>query len=101
MGKKKTIPCRICGKSFEPCAYCQSHGEIFRWRNFACSKECATKYINDAIAYRNSLMKKSEEKTAETYTEKPISVKKKVTKKDLQNEVNPKLESNDENFHHE
>lgn len=46
-------------------------------------------------------MKKSEEKTAETYTEKPISVKKKVTKKDLQNEVNPKLESNDENFHHE
>lgn len=54
MSSKKMIPCRVCGKLFEPCSYCQSHSDIFRWRNFACSRECATKYINDTIAYRES-----------------------------------------------
>lgn len=55
MSKKKQIPCRVCGKLFEPCSYCQSHADIFRWRNFACSRECAAKYINDTINYRESL----------------------------------------------
>lgn len=52
MTKQKMIPCRVCGKLFKPCDYCQSHSDIFRWRNFACSRECAGKYINDTIAYR-------------------------------------------------
>ena len=60
MNKTKKIPCRVCGKYFKPCAYCQSHADTFRWRNFACSKECATKYIGDTIAYRESLKKKDE-----------------------------------------
>ena len=55
---KKTIPCRVCGKQFEPCAFCQKNGDTFRWRNFACSLECANKYVAEAIAYRN---KKGEE----------------------------------------
>ena len=55
MSEKKKIPCRVCGKLFEPCSYCQSHADVFRWRNFACSRECATKYINDTITYRESL----------------------------------------------
>jgi hypothetical protein len=54
MVKPKMIPCRVCGKLFKPCGYCQSHSDIFRWRNFACSRECAGKYINETIAYRNS-----------------------------------------------
>lgn len=53
MSKKKKIPCRVCGKLFEPCSYCQSHIDTFRWRNFACSIECAKKYISETIAYRN------------------------------------------------
>lgn len=48
----KTIKCRVCGKDFEPCDYCQNHNETFRWRNFACSIECAKKYIAETIAYR-------------------------------------------------
>lgn len=52
---KSLIPCRVCGKLFEPCAYCQSHTDTFRWRNFACSKECAIKYIDDTEKYRKSL----------------------------------------------
>lgn len=55
MANKKMIPCRVCGNLFEPCATCQAHNDIFRWRNFACSRECAEKYIAETIAYRNSL----------------------------------------------
>lgn len=58
MSEKKKIPCRVCGKLFEPCSYCQSHADVFRWRNFACSIECATKYTNDTIAYRESIKNK-------------------------------------------
>jgi len=61
MTEKKKIPCRVCGKLFVPCAFCQTHDDVFRWRNFACSRECATKYINDTIAYRKSLKNKREE----------------------------------------
>lgn len=54
MANKKMIPCRVCGKFFEPCSTCQKHNDMFRWRNFACSRECAEKYIAETIAYRNS-----------------------------------------------
>lgn len=54
MANKKMIPCRVCNKLFEPCATCQAHNDMFRWRNFACSRECAEKYIAETIAYRNS-----------------------------------------------
>ena len=52
MAEVKKIKCRVCGKLYKPCSYCQSHSDIFRWRNFACSRECANKYINEAMAYR-------------------------------------------------
>lgn len=58
MTEKKKIPCRVCGKPFEPCAICQSDNRMFRWRNFACSLECAEKYISDTIAYRESQKQK-------------------------------------------
>lgn len=91
MSNKKMIPCRVCGKPFEPCAYCQSHTDVFRWRNFACSMSCATKYINDTIEYRKS-MKNKDNKTVEKIkvTEKSdnnisvgkfTSTKKRISKK--------------------
>lgn len=55
MSEKKKIHCRVCGKLFEPCATCQSDNSMFRWRNFACSKQCAEQYISETIAYRESL----------------------------------------------
>lgn len=54
MANKKMIPCRVCGKLFEPCSTCQKHNDMFRWRNFACSRVCAEKYIAETISYRNS-----------------------------------------------
>lgn len=85
MPGKKKIPCRVCGKLFEPCTYCQTHADIFRWRNFACSIECAQKYINDTIAYRKSLEKQNNlvTETSEKYSDITIenSERKPVTKR--------------------
>lgn len=52
MADNKKIPCRVCGTLFEPCAYCQSHDGVFRWRNFACSRTCAAAYMKKTLAYR-------------------------------------------------
>ncbi len=60
MAEKKKISCRVCGKLFEPCSYCQSNADVFRWRNFACSMGCAAKYIDDTIAYRELLKHKKD-----------------------------------------
>lgn len=45
MATSKQIPCKTCGKMFTPCAFCEKHNDTFRWRNFACSIECAKEYI--------------------------------------------------------
>lgn len=82
MTKPKMIPCRVCGKSFKPCGYCQSHSDTFRWRNFACSKECAEKYISDATAYREK-QHKNKNITFPTILpdEKESTVEKEISKK--------------------
>lgn len=79
MTEKKKIPCRVCGELFTPCAYCQSHADVFRWRNFACSRECAKKYFEDTIAYRESLKDKSELIEETKDVTKEVSVKKTST----------------------
>ena len=88
MAETKKIPCRVCKKLFVPCAYCQSHADVFRWRNFACSRECAAKYIDDTIAYRESLKNKDNEASEkvkvvseEISVKEPITTRKKNIKK--------------------
>lgn len=80
---KQKIPCRVCGKLFEPCAYCKAHEDVFRWRNFACSKECASKYIEDTVAYRESLKCKADKnlKLVETISENNSTRKTHAAKK--------------------
>lgn len=105
MAEKKKIPCRVCGKLFEPCAYCQSHADVFRWRNFACSRECATKYINDTIAYRESLKNKEtgtvenkvETIAEEVSTEKTVVTRKKTNKKYSTEIIDDTVETENEN----
>lgn len=95
MANKKMIPCRVCGKLFEPCATCQAHNDMFRWRNFACSRECAEKYIVETIAYRNS---SKEDKTnddsisdnvvtVESQEEKSNTTKRRYNRKKSTNDV--------------
>ena len=105
--EKKKNPCRVCGKLFEPCAYCQSHADVFRWRNFACSRECATKYINDTIAYRESLKNKETEivkevesvvsATENVSVEKSTTTRKKLTKKTSTDIIENTVEIENEN----
>lgn len=100
MAETKKIPCRVCGKLFVPCAYCQTHADVFRWRNFACSKECATKYINDTIVYRKSLKNKDNEVSEQAETiaeeitvEKTATTRKKTNKKISTDIVEDKIEN--------
>lgn len=100
MTKKQKIPCRVCGKLFEPCAYCKSHGDVFRWRNFACSKGCAKKYIQETTEYRESLRSKREaQKQEKTVIENPpkekASVERKRTSKKSPNDTTDEKEKTD------
>lgn len=96
MAKKQKIPCRVCGKLFEPCAYCKSHGDVFRWRNFACSRECAAKYIQEATEYRESLRTNRENPTLNTSAidntskENSLAEKRKTTRKPSNNKQEEK-----------
>lgn len=95
MSEKKKIPCRVCGKLFEPCATCQSDNSMFRWRNFACSKECAEKYISETIAYRESLKQSKNDDislsnndiSVETVSKSNGTTKRKYNKKNSTNNV--------------
>jgi len=99
--KNKKIPCRVCGNLFAPCSYCESHSDIFRWRSFACSRKCATKYLNDTIAYRESLKnKKHENKKVEDQADgievlkKETTAQRKYSKKNITENVESKTENN-------
>lgn len=108
MSEKKKIPCRQCGKLFVPCAYCQSHADVFRWRNFACSIECAKKYITSAVEYRESQKVQSDDDKSEVVETEPkvtveetldtkstttkIKYNKKITTKDV---VKNEIENNE------
>ena len=89
MSEKKKIHCRVCGKLFEPCSYCQSNADIFRWRNFACSRECAAKYINDTITYRETL-KHSKENTSESVEAEKIDTEVSTNKNTTKRKYNKK-----------
>lgn len=88
MAEKKKIPCRVCGKLFEPCSYCQSHADVFRWRNFACSRECALKYIDDTIAYRES-----QKQMKNVSMKRPATTRNKINKKNSIDIVENTVES--------
>lgn len=94
MAEKRKIPCRVCGRLFEPCAYCKSHADIFRWRNFACSKECAAEYIAEATAYRESLHNPGKDavKGSTPQDGKPAAARKKTDKKLQENTESKKEE---------
>ncbi len=99
MAEKKKIPCRVCGKLFEPCSTCQSDNRMFRWRNFACSLKCAEKYISETIAYRESQTKKDISVTVDveadlnTHQETP---KRKYTKKKATNNIEIEKEESEQ-----
>ncbi len=99
MAETKKIPCRVCGKLFTPCAYCQTHADVFRWRNFACSIECAQKYIADTLEYRNAsknkIVKPIVADVVEENIEQTVTTKKKSKKKISTEIVETEIENNE------
>ena len=105
MAKPKMIPCRVCGKLFKPCGYCQSHSDVFRWRNFACSRECAGKYISDTTAYRelqhkndvSELLSNKGKIKSEKETSKKTNKKKYIETMDISSNVLTDFAENEQN----
>lgn len=74
MAKVKKM-CRICGKEYTPCSYCENDMMAFHYRTICCSKECARVYLQRVLEARGEI--KNAENSSD---EKPR--KKRNTKKD-------------------
>ncbi len=52
----KKAPCRVCGKMFVPCAYCQEHYGASAWRAVCCCLECGVEYFRQVEIARSKSM---------------------------------------------
>lgn len=62
--------CKACGKEYEAC-HTPNPG-VFRWRDFACSYECAMKYIHDVEVARGNIVEEPEKKPEEPRVMEPV-----------------------------
>lgn len=53
MTKVKKI-CRICGKEYTPCSYCENDRMAFHYRTICCSRGCAQVYLTRVLEARGS-----------------------------------------------
>ena len=49
---KVTKQCRICGKTYTPCGYCEGDKMAFHYRAICCSRECAKVYLARVLEAR-------------------------------------------------
>lgn len=47
--------CRICGKTYTPCGYCEGDQMAFHYRTICCSRECAKIYLARVLEARGQL----------------------------------------------
>ena len=52
---KVTKQCRICGKTYTPCGYCEGDKMAFHYRTICCSRECAKIYLARVLEARGQL----------------------------------------------
>lgn len=50
-----TKQCRICGKTYTPCGYCEGDKMAFHYRTICCSRECAKIYLARVLEARGQL----------------------------------------------
>lgn len=62
MAYKVQKPCKVCGKMYTPCVYCESDKTAFHWRTVACSVECAEEYFRRVEEARKQQEKKKPKK---------------------------------------
>ena len=51
LAKTKKI-CRICGKEYIPCGYCEGDKMAFHYRTICCSRSCAEVYLKRVLEAR-------------------------------------------------
>jgi len=61
---KTMLICKACGKEYEACR--TPNPGIFRWRDVACSEECARKYIHDVMVARGEITEEPAASPVET-----------------------------------
>lgn len=44
--------CRICGKEYTPCSYCENDKMAFHYRTICCSRKCAEIYLARVLEAR-------------------------------------------------
>lgn len=59
MAKVKKI-CRICGKEYTPCGYCENDKMAFHYRAICCSRKCAEVYLSRVLEVRQKTTKVNE-----------------------------------------
>ena len=59
--------CKVCGKEYEAC-HTPNPG-IFRWRDVACSMDCAQKYVHDVQVARGEIVEDKAEPKPEMQVE--------------------------------
>ena len=59
MAKVKKI-CRICGKEYTPCSYCENDKMAFHYRTICCSRKCAQVYLSRVLDARQKLSENKE-----------------------------------------
>lgn len=45
--------CRICGKEYTPCSYCENDQMAFHYRTICCSRKCAEIYLARVLEARS------------------------------------------------
>ena len=73
MSGKVKKPCRVCGKLFTPCVYCERDRTAFHWRTIACSEKCAKEYFRRVMEAREN--KKKEQACAEENSTSSSAIK--------------------------
>ena len=77
MANKKQ-PCRVFGKLFTPCGYCENDDTAFHWRSIACSYECGKEYLRRVLEARQKDVSKEDDTST--------AVKDSVEQETVQNE---------------
>lgn len=55
--------CRICGKEYTPCSYCENDKMAFHYRTICCSRKCAEVYLSRVLEARQKTTKVKESET--------------------------------------
>lgn len=105
MAKVKKI-CRICGKEYTPCSYCEGDQMAFHYRTICCSRECAMEYFKRVMEARekpvtteaanDSTSEKENEVSVNTIditTEEVLQAETSVTEKPKRKYTRKKVES--------